>query len=61
MAFLHDHHIMHRDLKPSNLLIDEDEKSIKIADFGLARSLSAQQTTGIKYITIIGCNRKLEI
>lgn len=29
---------MHRDLKPSNLLIGEDEKTIKIADFGLARS-----------------------
>ena len=29
---------MHRDLKPCNLLIGEDEKTIKIADFGLARS-----------------------
>ena len=29
---------MHRDLKPSNLLIDEDERQVKIADFGLARS-----------------------
>ena len=29
---------MHRDLKPSNLLIDEQEKNIKIADFGLART-----------------------
>ena len=29
---------MHRDLKPSNLLIDEDERVVKIADFGLARS-----------------------
>jgi len=29
---------MHRDLKPSNLLIDNDEKIVKIADFGLARS-----------------------
>ena len=29
---------MHRDLKPSNLLIGEDERTIKIADFGLARS-----------------------
>lgn len=28
---------MHRDLKPCNLLIGEDEKTIKIADFGLAR------------------------
>jgi len=34
----HQRRIMHRDLKPSNLLIDEDEKRVKIADFGLARS-----------------------
>jgi serine/threonine protein kinase len=30
--------IMHRDLKLCNLLIGEDEKTIKLADFGLARS-----------------------
>jgi|TARA_B110000285_G_C15065268_1_gene584740 cyclin-dependent kinase 2 len=29
---------MHRDLKPSNLLIGEDNKTIKLADFGLART-----------------------
>ena len=29
---------MHRDLKPSNLLIGEDNATIKLADFGLARS-----------------------
>ena len=29
---------MHRDLKPSNLLIDNEEKQVKIADFGLART-----------------------
>ena len=34
----HQRRIMHRDLKPSNLLIGEDEITIKIADFGLARS-----------------------
>jgi serine/threonine protein kinase len=40
LAILHCHQrrIMHRDLKPSNLLIDESEKHVKIADFGLARS-----------------------
>lgn len=39
-ALLHCHQrrIMHRDIKPSNLLIGEDEKTIKLADFGLARS-----------------------
>ena len=30
--------MLHRDLKPQNLLITTDEKLLKIADFGLARS-----------------------
>ena len=29
---------MHRDLKPGNLLVGEDNRTIKIADFGLART-----------------------
>ena len=36
---------MHRDLKPSNLLIDESEKYVKIADFGLARSFGTPLKT----------------
>lgn len=30
--------IMHRDLKPCNILISEDGGTVKLADFGLARS-----------------------
>ncbi|KAE9604328.1 hypothetical protein Lal_00015558 [Lupinus albus] len=34
---LHSHGIIHRDLKPDNLLLTEDQKTVKLADFGLAR------------------------
>ena len=35
----HERRIMHRDLKPSNLLVSPDVSQIKIADFGLARTM----------------------
>lgn len=42
MKYLHSASVIHRDLKPSNILIDSD-CHIKICDFGLARSLIADQ------------------
>lgn len=36
--FLHTANVMHRDLKPSNVLLT-DQCSVKICDFGLARTL----------------------
>jgi mitogen-activated protein kinase 1/3 len=38
VKYLHDSQVLHRDLKPANVLINED-CSIKICDFGLARSI----------------------
>ena len=38
LAFLHGKGIVHRDLKPSNILVGHDA-AVKLADFGLARSL----------------------
>jgi mitogen-activated protein kinase 15 len=48
MKYLHSADIIHRDLKPSNILINSDCQ-IKLADFGLARSVaSTAEDTNIK-------------
>lgn len=38
IEYLHECKVLHRDLKPANILINED-CSIKVCDFGLARSV----------------------
>ncbi|CAL5367213.1 unnamed protein product [Camellia sinensis] len=45
MEYLHANSIIHRDLKPSNLLLMEDKKKIKVADFGLAREETMGEMT----------------
>ncbi len=42
MKYLHSASVIHRDLKPSNILVNSD-CHIKICDFGLARSLVADE------------------
>lgn len=39
LAYIHSRHIIHRDIKPSNILVCSN-KTVKIADFGLARVYS---------------------
>ena len=38
LKFMHSGELIHRDLKPSNILLNA-ECHVKLADFGLARSL----------------------
>jgi len=42
LKYMHTADLVHRDLKPSNLLLNE-ECHMKVADFGLARSIKALQ------------------
>ena len=43
IAYCHENSILHRDLKPANLLIDEKSGVLKLADFGLSRSMAIVQ------------------
>lgn len=47
----HQHDVIHRDIKPQNLLLTEDHKIVKIADFGVARV-----TVSDNPITRVGTN-----
>ncbi|CAN0373483.1 unnamed protein product, partial [Ectocarpus fasciculatus] len=44
LQYLHESGIMHRDLKLSNLLLSEDGRRLRIADFGLAVKLEAEDS-----------------
>ena len=39
--WMHVNNIVHRDLKPQNILVSRDGKKIKIADFGLSRTIGS--------------------
>jgi serine/threonine protein kinase len=37
LSFAHSKNVIHRDIKPHNLLLTADQKTVKIADFGVAK------------------------
>jgi mitogen-activated protein kinase 15 len=51
LKYMHSGELIHRDLKPSNLLLNSD-CSMKVADFGLARSIncSGVETVLTEYV-----------
>mmetsp|Transcript_76108 Transcript_76108/g.150472 ORF Transcript_76108/g.150472 Transcript_76108/m.150472 type:complete len:945 (-) Transcript_76108:124-2958(-) len=42
LAHVHQHNFFHRDIKPENILFDTERETIRIADFGEARSVRAR-------------------
>jgi mitogen-activated protein kinase 1/3 len=43
VKYIHSSDVIHRDLKPANILVNED-CSVKVCDFGMARSIAGIQT-----------------
>lgn len=44
LAFAHGKGIIHRDLKPNNFLLSADKRTLKVADFGVAKITSGETT-----------------
>lgn len=47
--FCHKHNVIHRDVKPENLLVNSD-MSLKICDFGFARTVSGRPNDMTDYV-----------
>ncbi len=57
LNYLHRSKIIHRDLKPANILINDD-CTIQICDFGLARSLKGTIKPSYKQMKTIEESKK---
>jgi serine/threonine-protein kinase len=56
LKYAHDRRFVHRDIKPGNILIGQEggKKTVKLADFGLARVCQESQLSGITFDGEVG-------
>ena len=49
LEYLHSQEVVHRDLKPANIMVETrgEETVVKVADFGLAKQVGGEQSTGL--------------
>ena len=47
----HSHRVIHRDIKPENLLVDAAAGTLKLCDFGFARTLPSKTSSRAKALT----------
>ena len=45
LKYLHERNIVHRDIKPENILLVDQDLSVKVADFGLAKIIGEESFT----------------